>query len=57
MPKGRDQSAGLGLEPSSAHSRACSSSSWLRGGSPDIQPRLQRKMLKAHLLLLGALGL
>ena len=57
MPEGRDQSAGLGLEPTSALSKACSSSSWLRGRFPDIQPRLQRRKLKAHLLLLGALGL
>ena len=57
MAKGRDQLAGLGLEPSSTHSGACSPSSWLRGGSPDIQRRLQRRMLEAHLLLLGALGL
>ena len=57
MPEGRDQSAGLGLEPTSAHSKACSSSSCLRGRFPDIQPRLPRRMLKAHLLLLDGPGL
>lgn len=50
-PKGRDQSAAeLGLEPSSACSKARSPSSWLRDVSPDIQLRLQRRTLKEHLL-------